>query len=190
MELSDILNLISPVSPETVREFLSHCKVRRYQKGDSIVTQGLLEKSLFLVKEGVFRVGRVIDDIEDTICFGQRGDCFMSFHSFYAGEGAQFSCIAMTEVEAYVIDCSELEVLLSGYPDISRWFYKALSEELYLIEKRYVYFGAKDAATRFEVFIAARPDIVKNVPTKYIAQYLKIRPETLYRIRARYLRKL
>lgn len=63
-----------------------------------------------------------------------------------------------------------------------------LVTQIYAFEKRYVYFSSKDAYSRYATFIGARPEITNMVPAKYIAQYLKVRPETLCRIRAKYLR--
>lgn len=97
--------------------------------------------------------------------------------------------MAVLPVEAYRIGFARLETLLRERPGLMAWFNRMLVEELYLLERRYVYFGAKDAYSRFSTFVAARPDILRHVPAKYIAQYLKIRQETLYRIRARYLRE-
>lgn len=188
MELQEILNICCTVGPETVSDFGSHCEQVCFDKGQPLVSQGESSDHLYLVKTGVFRMSYETDGVEDTLCFGHDGDAFMSFHCFYSGEPSQFSCIAVTAIEAYRINFSDLRTLMDSHPDLLVWFNAMLVEELYLLERRYVYFGAKDAYSRFKTFVAARPDILSHVPAKYIAQYLKVRPETFYRLRARFLR--
>lgn len=189
MDLHEIVGLYADVDSADVEALSAACETALYAKGALIVTQGCVDENLYLVRSGIFRVSCDLDGTEDTICFGHDGDAFMSFHSFYVREAAPFSCVAVLPVEAYRIGFARLETLLRERPGLMAWFNRMLVEELYLLERRYVYFGAKDAYSRFSTFVAARPDILRHVPAKYIAQYLKIRQETLYRIRARYLRE-
>ncbi|MDE7119634.1 MAG: Crp/Fnr family transcriptional regulator [Muribaculaceae bacterium] len=189
MELSEILTIYHNIDEDSVRALSDCCHTALFAKGEEIVAQGSPSDSLFLVKSGVFRVSSVIDGVEDTICFGHDGDAFLSFHSFYAHEPAQLACVALTPLEAYRIRFSDLETLMARSPQIMMCINRMLVEELYLLERRYVYFGAKDAYSRYKTFVAARPDIMRHVPVKYVAQYLKVRPETLYRIRARFVRE-
>ena len=44
----------------------------------------------------------------------------------------------------------------------------------------------KDAYERYITFLGKRPELAKEIPVKYIAQYLNISRETLSRIRAKY----
>jgi len=188
MDISDIFHIYYSVGEQAISDFCKKSKLITYSIGDTIVEQNTRSSHLFLVKTGIFRISCVFDGVEDTISFGHDGDAFMSLHSYYSREVSQFSCIALTDMEVYRIDFSELDNLMSIHIDLLWWFKNVLVEELYLLERRYIYFGAKDAYSRYVTFVAARPEIMKFVPVKYIAQYLKIRPETLYRIRARYIR--
>lgn len=188
MELGEILRLSCTVSDETVRELEALCESLKIAKGEAIVWQGKKSNYLFFVKTGLFRVAFEYSGKEDTICFGMDGDPFMSLHSYYAGEVSAFSCIALVDSEVYRISFDELESFLSGHIDMLRWMKNLLVEQVYAFEKRYVYFGTGDAYSRYVSFAQNRTGIIKQVPTKYIAQYLKIRPETLYRIRAKFIK--
>ncbi len=189
MELQKILELYTDqVDADDISALSSVCGSKTYSKGEHIIAQGDTDDCLYLIKSGIFRVYCLIDGVEDTVCFGHTGDAFMSFHSFFRGEPSPFSCIAMSSVDVFRITSENLKSLFPQRPRLLEWYNRMLVEELYLLERKYVYFGNKDAYSRFCTFVAARPDIMRSVPAKYIAQYLKIRQETLYRIRARYLR--
>ncbi len=188
MDLSDILKINYPVSENTLSDLYEHCTLIDIPKGEIIVEQGKRSNHLFFVSDGLFRVSFTHDGTEDTICFGQGGDPFMSLHSYYAKEPSQFSCIAMTNSKVYRITFPEFDMLLNRHIDLLQWMKNLLTEQLYALERRYVHFSSRDAYSRFVNFVGARPEIMEIIPAKYIAQYLNIRPETLYRLRARYLR--
>ena len=188
MELTDILKLNHDVSPRAAAALREKCRLLEIQKGEFIVEQGKRSKALFFVADGIFRVAFNHNGTEDTICFGHDGDPFMSVQSYYAQEPSLFSCIAMTVSKVYRISFADFDELLRQHNDLLMWMKNVLTEQLYALERRYVYFSQPDAYGRFVSFVAARPEIMEIIPAKYIAQYLNIRPETLYRLRAKSLR--
>lgn len=188
MELTDILKLNHDVSPESVAALREKCQLIEIQKGEIIVEQGKRSNALFFVADGLFRVAFNHNGAEDTICFGHDGDPFMSIPSYYAQEPSHFSCIAMTLSKVYRISFTDFDALLQLHNDLLMWMKNVMTEQLYALERRYVYFSQPDAYGRFVSFVGARPEIMEIIPAKYIAQYLNIRPETLYRLRAKYLR--
>lgn len=188
MELTDILKLNHDVSPESVAALREKCQLIEIQKGEIIVEQGKRSNALFFVADGLFRVAFNHNGAEDTICFGHDGDPFMSIPSYYTQEPSHFSCIAMTLSKVYRISFTDFDALLQQHNDLLMWMKNVMTEQLYALERRYVYFSQPDAYGRFVSFVGARPEIMEIIPAKYIAQYLNIRPETLYRLRAKYLR--
>lgn len=188
MELTDILKLNHDVSPESVAALREKCQLIEIQKGEIIVEQGKRSNALFFVADGLFRVAFNHNGAEDTICFGHDGDPFMSIPSYYVQGPSHFSCIAMTLSKVYRISFTDFDALLQQHNDLLMWMKNVMTEQLYALERRYVYFSQPDAYGRFVSFVGARPEIMEIIPAKYIAQYLNIRPETLYRLRAKYLR--
>lgn len=66
------------------------------------------------------------------------------------------------------------------------WWQAYLFDGMFVFEHKYAYFAMKDAYERYITFIGKRPELAKEIPVKYIAQYLNISRETLSRIRAKY----
>lgn len=150
MELQKILELYTDqVDADDISALSSVCGSKTYSKGEHIIAQGDTDNCLYLIKSGIFRVYCLIDGVEDTVCFGHTGDAFMSFHSFFRGEPSPFSCIAMSSVEVFRITSENLKSLFSQRPHLLEWYNRMLVEELYLLERKYVYFGNKDAYSRF-----------------------------------------
>lgn len=185
MELADALRYNYPVSDETVNKLLEVTEVITVKKKEAIVEQGKRTNHLFVVKEGLFRVAYECDGKEDTICFGLDGDPFTSMHSLHKNEPAQFSCIALIDSVVYKISFSDMYRIMNENHDLVFWMSNLLIEQLYAFERRYIFLSNFDAPTRYEQFIKMRPDIFCRIPMKYLAQYLKMQPETISRIRAK-----
>lgn len=183
MKFEDLIRKNYPVSQSSMDELMSKIEVISVKKRQTIVEQGVRSYHLFWVKEGLFRVEYNNDGKEDTICFGLDGDMFCSMYSFYQNEAAKFSCIALTDASVYRISYEDFNNLIKTRHDLSLWLCSVLVEQVYLFERRYVYLGTYDAAKRYEQFKKMRPEIFPHVPLKYLAQYLKITPQALSRIR-------
>ena len=185
MNISESLRQIFPVSEETIRKLESVATLIKVQKRRPIVTQGERTDSIFIINTGLFRVSFCNEDKEDTICFGLDGDPFTSVHSWLKHEPSKFSCIALTDSLVYQIKFADFEQISKEQPDLVLWTRNLLIEQIYAFEKKYSFLGTCNATTRYEQFLKLRPEIFNKIPIKYIAQYLKISPETLSRIRSK-----
>lgn len=189
MELSEILNIDYPVTQSTVNKLLSVASRLTIKKKEYVIEQGKRTDSLFFITDGLFRGVHVRDDHEDTILFAVTGDPFTSLHSMAHDEPAEIAWQALDKSEILAIRYTDFNRLLETEDDLLRWWSRALLDQVYVLERRYVWIGSNDAASRYESLVKTRPEITTRVPVKYIAQYLNVKPETLSRIRARLARK-
>lgn len=188
MELADALRNNYPVSDATIEKLLAAVEILPVKKNEAIVEQGKRTGYFYWIRTGLFCVDYHNDGKEDTICFGLDGDPFTSMYSLMRNEPAQFSCIALTSAEVYRISYDEFNRLMDENHDLAFWMRNVLIEQVYAFERRYVYLGTYDAYARYEQFIKMRPELFTRIPLKYLAQYLKITPQTLSRIRKEYSR--
>lgn len=188
MTLRELLHQNYPVGDAAVEAMEEACRKVSVRRGESVIRQGAVCEGIIFVTDGLFRVVFRHDLIEETVCFGMTGDPFTSMHSFYRGEPSQYSFEAIEDSECLLLDFDNFRRLQTDHPDILKWMVQLLSEQIYAFERRYVYLGINDAYTRYATFLQLRQDIINRIPLKYIAQYIKVKPETLSRIRARYAR--
>lgn len=189
MTLKELFHLYSPVSDAAVAAVEDACRRAVVRRGDAIITQGAVCRHVVFVTNGLFRVVFRYGDLEETVCFGIDGDPFTSMHSLCHGEPAQYSFEALEDSECMLLDFDDFRRLQVEYPDLLMWIARVLSEQVYAFERRHVYLGTSDAYSRYVTFMQLRSDIVNRIPLKYVAQYIKVKPETLSRIRARYVRR-
>lgn len=187
MSLHEILEVIMPI-PGNVAERLGKVAVlRRYRRGSRLVNQDARCGSVFFVADGLCRCLYEKEDKEDTRWFASKGDVITSITSWYTGEPAIFSIEAITELAAYEVSFDNMKKLLESEEVLRQWETKVLTEQLYVLERRYIILGTGDALSRYEALLNGRPqEIINAIPLKYIAQYLNITQETLSRVRKNY----
>jgi hypothetical protein len=85
---------------------------------------------------------------------------------------------------------SDLDVLIDKYPGLESVFFKFL-EHLYLFGMaRQHSFIFDTPQERYIKLFGERPKVIAEIPQRYIASYLGIKPETLSRIKARIFKEL
>ena len=182
--LAEILNEVYPLQNEVTAKLEKVSKLRHFNKNQHLVTQGRKCTSIFFVAEGLLRGIYEKDETTDTRWFASEGDVLTSVTAFHKGAPAIFSIEAISDVDAYVVEFDDFKEIIQKSRDLQDWLVRLLMEQLYVLEQRYIIIGTGDALSRYEALLRARPiEVLNAIPLKYIAQYLKITPETLSRVR-------
>lgn len=189
MTLSEILGIDYPVSEATVSKLLAVAERVEVRKKQFIIEQGKRAGGMFFILDGLFRGVHYRDGQEETLLFATDGDPFTAIHSLARDEPAPFSWQALECSHVLAIGIADFRRLLDSEQDLLCWWSRALLDELYVLERRYVWIGNTDASQRYETLLKIRPEIINRIPVKYIAQYLNIKPETLSRIRAKFAKQ-
>ena len=186
MELQDILRAdYSGISDATIRALEAVSVRRSVRKRDYVVRQGQMSRYIYFIADGLLRGVSEQGGREDTLFFAVPGDPFASVHTIAHDEPAVISLQALEDSEVLAVDMADFRRLLDECPDLLRWWSAILLEQVYALERRYVWLSTSSAAERYRTFMQIRRGIAGRIPIKYIAQYLSIAPETLSRIRAR-----
>ena len=185
VDLSEIFAMHASLDEECVKEMEKAAELIRLPKRRFLLRQGDVCRHFFFNRSGITRVTHDNDGIEDTICFGAGGDVFTSLQSYYEGAPSIFSLVTVTESEVYALSYDDMDRLSERFPSLMLWMRNLLLGQLNAFERRYLFFGKNDAETRYLNFISQRNELLRDVPVKYVAQYLKVAPEYLSRIRRR-----
>ena len=183
VDLSEIFAMHAPLDEECVTEMHKAAEIIHAPKRKIILRQGDMCRHFFFNRSGITRVVHDNEGIEDTICFGTGGDVFTSLQSYYEGSPSIFSLAAVTESELYALSYEDMDRLSAIYPSLVLWMRNLLLGQVNAFEKRYLFFGKNDAETRYLNFMNQRNRLLRDIPVKYVAQYLKLAPEYLSRIR-------
>lgn len=187
--LKEIFELDYPVSERVVNRVMDMTREITVAKRTCLIEQGKSTDSIYFIIDGLFRCVHERGGEEETFLFATSGDPFTSIHSMSRGEPSQFSWQALDDSRLLALKFSDFEQLLHEEPELHWWWSRALLDELYVLERRYVWIGNNSASERYESLMRTRPEIISRVPVKYIAQYLHINSATLSRIRSSFGRK-
>ena len=150
----------------------------------SIIKAGKQTDKLFFILSGYLKYFKILDSNEELIIHLYAPNSFATaLSSFFLGKPSEETLETITDCEYLYISKSDLEKL---YSTSCKWLVfgrKVTENHLIDKEKRIIDQLSLTAHDRYLKLMKNQPDIIQNVPVKYIASFLGIQPESLSRIR-------
>ena len=163
--------------------FLKGMQIRKFEKGEQIIEAGKIERYLSIVIRGLTR-HYVIKDGEDiSFDFSFKDEFNSSYASFVQRKPSQFYIEALQPTVLASFSYGFLHGLYENYPASNLFGRVAVEEYFVLREKRELSLLTENATERYKNLLQQQPIYVKQIPLKYLATYLNIKPESLSRIR-------
>ena len=152
-------------------------------KGEFLIKEGETEQHLYLVDSGALRVFYLTEFEEITIRFGYKGSMITSLSSFIKGTPSEFYIDAIRKTALRIITKKSLTSLVNESQENLKQ-YTALLELLITQQtEREIDLLITSPTERFKRVLQRSPNLFQEIPLKYIASYLRMKPETLSRIR-------
>jgi CRP-like cAMP-binding protein len=159
-----------------------------FERQAYLSTPGSFEKHMYWVEKGCFRIFSNEDGHEQTTRFAYSDNVFALLDAFLTDQPTAFFVQALRKTTVRRISWSEFQGLLNPSDPTQRaeryQAYAALLENLVLQQmerERDVLSVAP--AERYRRVLERSPQLFQEVPHKYIADYLRMTPETLSRIK-------
>lgn len=192
MEASFFENLYSHpnIQKEDYKAMMqAHTKVA-FSKNEIILKEGKVSNAYYLIKEGLFR-SYVIDykGNEITTAFFGPNDILIEVASLFLRIPSKESLQALTNGEVYKIEFDDFQNLYTTIEGFTEWGRNWMSHQLFMAKHRAVSMHTHSASQRYLDLMHEKPQIIKEVPLKYIASYLGITDTSLSRIRKEVLYK-
>ena len=90
---------------------------------------------------------------------------------------------AITDCELFVIHKNDLEALYERYPKWERLGRRIIEDMFVAAQQRLYLFITENAETRYRRLLKEQPELLREVPLKYIADFLGIKIQSLSRLR-------
>ena len=156
---------------------------RTFSKGDFLLKEGQVERNLYFIESGAIRIFHLYELEEQTIRFGYEGSITTSLSSFLQGKPSEFYMEAIRKTTVRLISkeklmelVTESEESLIGY---SSFLEMVISQQI----EREIDLLTISPTDRLRRVLERSPNLFQQIPLKYIASYLRMKPETLSRIR-------
>lgn len=182
-EARKLLHDYLPLADEQWEVFKQGFKVRKYHKGDFILNEGETERFLSIVIAGCTRHYVMVKGEEKSFDFSFQHEFNCSYSSFIQQSPSIFYIHALEDTILASIHYNFLQQLYLQYPESNKFGRTAVEQYYIWREKREISLLTDSAGERYEKLLQKYPIYLEQVPLKYLASYLNIKPESLSRIR-------
>ncbi|MEM0543406.1 Crp/Fnr family transcriptional regulator [Flavobacterium sp. j3] len=184
------LSRFEKLSDEELEAFIGIFKPLSINKLDHLFIESEMVSSIFYINEGVMRGYYNKENEEITTHFYFGPTIVTDLLAVRGTVPTKMNVQALKNCTGMIANFSELDTLIDRYPTIESVFFKFL-EHLYLFGMaRQHSFIFDTPQERYMKLFAERPKVIAEIPQRYIASYLGIKPETLSRIKARIFKEL
>lgn len=154
--------------------------IQRYQ---FLKIKGETDTHIYFVEEGSVRIFIMDGDEERIIRFGYAGNIIVSLDSFLSDKPSDFYIQAIKKTKVKVISKQNFNGFIQSSSDhLKLWTF--ILEDLVLQQiEREKDLLINSPGERFERVLKRSPKLFQEIPNKYIANYLRMSPETLSRLK-------
>ncbi|MFB6454086.1 Crp/Fnr family transcriptional regulator [Chitinophaga sp. Hz27] len=181
--LLNALNTIHPLSEELTNDIVNRVQLRKFGKKEIVLREGETNSYLYYVKSGILRAYYEKNAEEVTNWFMSEGDFIVSVFSFFTRNPSYEFIEVLKDSELVMIHFDDLNYLYNKHLEfnivgrkLTEWYYVKSEERLFAMRKQ-------RALERYEHLLANYPELISQVPGKYLASYLGMTLETLSRIK-------
>jgi CRP-like cAMP-binding protein len=183
------LQRISPLHDNEIEIFLAKRQTQYLTKGDYLVKEGQVCKSLYFLHSGVLSLLLLKDGEEHVKDFSLSGKFITAYTSFTKRTASEIFIRAEQDCELSLWDGDYVQKLIQ---ENHHWtlFAKTIADYLFQRkEHKEIAMILDTAEERYLRLIQEFPAVFQQVPQYLIASYLGIKPQSLSRIRKMLLHK-
>lgn len=184
--LLNFLNSVYPLSKDLTEYLRQNLKGELIKKKEMLLEKGRICKNIFFIEEGLVRCFYLLNDKEVCSWFMKEGDVIISVESFFKQMPSYESIQALEDCMVHFISYEQLMYAYKSFIEFN-FIGRMLTEKYYILSERRLYsLRMHKAVERYEDLINTDPEIVRRVPSKYIASYLGVSLETLSRVKSKH----
>ena len=181
------LDKIASISSSDWNFFVSKLHRRIITKKSVFIKVNQIESHISFIESGVVRLFIPKDDPEKEITFGFsfKNQFVSAYDSFLTQTPSSYQLQALTETTILSITYEDLQ-LVYKHTQIGNLIGRLTAERLFLIKsKREQNLLNLSAEERYLKLFKERPELLKEIPLKYISSYIGVTAQALSRIRKR-----
>jgi CRP-like cAMP-binding protein len=164
-------------------EHPAYFKLVEYKRNEHLIRLGEQERSVYLVKSGALKVVYSDENQEQIIRFGYRDSILTSLPAFFDNGKSLFDISAIRKSTVKVFDKQQLFNFIFKSPEL-QWAYILMLQDLVSQQiEREIDILTQSPLERYNRVLKRSPRLFQEVPARYIANYLRMSPEHLSRLR-------
>jgi len=187
MDFREYIEKTVPVSDADWQLFSSKLENRIIKKKSTLLEVGETENYISFIEKGIARFFIPKEDKEKEITFGFcfKNEFISAYDSFLTRKPSLYQIEALSTMSVWSISYQDLQEVYEKTA-MGNLIGRLSSERLFLIKsKREQSLLNETAEERYLNLFTERPNLIKEVPLKYIASYIGVTAQALSRIRKR-----
>lgn len=155
------------------------------ERNEFLKVEGSVDTNIYFIEEGSLRIFVLDDDEERVIRFGYKNNIVVSIDSFLSESPSDFYIQAIKKTLVKVIPKKGFMDFVNRNEDNLRLWIKIIEDLVLQQVEREKDILISSPKERFERVLKRSPQLFQEVPNKHIANYLRMSPETLSRLKKR-----
>lgn len=152
------------------------------ERNEFLKVKGSIDTNVYYVESGSLRIFVLDDYDERTVRFGYQGNLIVALDSFLTGKPSDFYIQAIKKTVLKVITKSQMDYFLKD--ESNRVVWTSILENLVLQQlEREIDILTSSPKERYERVLKRSPQLFQEIPLRHIANYLRMSPETLSRLK-------
>ena len=160
-----------------------HWENKEFKRNEFLKISGSTDTNIYFIENGSVRIFMMDEKEERIIRFGYTGNIIVSLDSFLSGKPSDLYIEAIKRTTVRIASKKDFyEFVQSDEGHMKFWM--NILEDLVLQQlEREKDLLINAPGERFERVLKRSPKLFQEVPNKYIANYLRMSPETLSRLK-------
>lgn len=184
-QIREYFEQIIPLSDNEWEVFSSKLTRQEYPKKTILLKVGQTENYISFVEKGIIRFYIPKEETELTFAIIFENELLSAYDSFLTQKPSVYCAETISQTVLWSFTYETLQQLYKENP-VSNIIGRIASEEIYIKKaKRELSLLHDNAQERYLKIFTERPNLLKQIPLKYIASYIGITPQALSRIRKR-----
>lgn len=151
-------------------------------RNEYLSVKGSIDSNLYHVESGSVKIFVIDNETEQIIRFGYKDNLVLSLDSYLTGKPSIYYIQAIKKCVLNVITKQQLQEFLQVEPDKNLWT-KILENLVVQQLEREIDILTSAPAERYQRVLDRSPQLLQQIPNKHIANYLRMSPETLSRLK-------
>lgn len=172
--MKSFLSQIHKVEDTILDEYISYWSEYVVPKKTIMTVPGQTERYWYFVIEGIQKSYYLNEDKEHVIAFTYSPSFSGIPESFFVQKPSKYYLQTITESKFIRISFEKHQQLMKEHREIETLFRKATEQILIGVLERYYQLMAYDIETRFKSFTKRSPHLLRTIPQKDLASYLRI----------------
>lgn len=182
--ISEILHTTGSYTDWEVSVFEKVVKIIQIQKGETLLNEGDVARSLYYLVEGAVYQFRRGEEALQIIDLHSKDNWFFNYSSFVTQQPSQLSIAAFTDSTVLEVGIEAVHYLIGR----SNSFLQLNKIMKAPVTRLNFFDSALSPLEKYSFVMEQAPQLLQVFPLKFIASYLKITPETLSRVRLQWAR--